>query len=462
MLTMDLGVGASLVRFTAELRAQGRLDQLSRLIATAQLFYLGLTAVFAAAALLWGDAALRALRIPPGISEARQVLLLCTLAGGATALASVQNGVLTGFQRLDLVNLVSVAALVPSGLGIWLALRAGADLRGVVWVQTGVALLTAVTGSFLVYRTEPRLPRRLFGWHPQVAAPLLRFGLWMQSATLINLFQGQVDKLFLSRWAGVATVTSYELGYRVSNGLFALPGLAFGAATPAAAEFAARGDRGRLAALHVRGMRWIAALALPLMASTWAAAPWLLRGWLGHVPEGAELGVDLLAASFAVNVLTGTGTSILTGEGRIRLWVYVQGSALLLHLALSVWWIPGWGLAGGLWAQMLSNAAWMAGFTVLFHRARGWPLGSCLVRPVARPALVAAVLGGGWWLLRSHLPAAASLGRLPALAAGVGALGAGTALGLAVLTAAGQFEPADFEVARNVWNQVFRGRPGNP
>ncbi len=462
LLMMDLGIGASMARFTAEFRAGNRMEELSRLIATANLFYLCLTALATMAVLVFGAALVQALRIPPEIPEAPRILVLFAIAGGTTSFASVQNGVLTGFQRLGLQNAINTGALIPSALGIWLSLHLGHGLEGVVWVQTCVPLMVGLAGWLAVRRIEPRLPLRWPGWHPEVARPLVQFGVWMQLSTLVNLLQTQVDKLFLSRWVGMASLTSLELGSRVSNGLFALPTLAFTAVTPAAADLFARGDGQRILALHLRGMRWIAALSLPLLASTWIAGPWLLHGWLGAVPAGAELSLRLMALALALNVLTGTGTSILAGEGRPQLSLALQSVSLALHLGLSVWLIPRQGLQGALVAQVAASAVWTVSFCAAFHLARGWSWTGGFLAPLWRPALVAAASLAILGAASRVWPAADSLGRGPSLGVGLAML-LGTALfSGGALLAVGQFDRSDRELMAHLcgWRRARARAPG--
>ncbi|HVP37840.1 MAG TPA: polysaccharide biosynthesis C-terminal domain-containing protein [Candidatus Saccharimonadales bacterium] len=432
MLLMDLGAGPSLARFAAEFKALGRLPELGRYVATTNTFYLGLGASSFLVAVALGPGLLHVLRIAPSIHEAHAALVLCTLVGAATMLAAVMNGLLVGFQRFLQVNTLSLALLVPSGLGIWLVLGAGQGLLGVLWVQAGVAALGALAGAALVRRSAPGLVLRPLGWEVEAARQMFQLGIWAQLFSLVSVIQLQVDKLFLARWAGLATVTSFELGFRVSNGILALPGLAYGAITPAAVELAALGDQVRLHALHVRGTRWAAGLTAPLVAGTWVAGPWLLRGWLAATPPGAELALRMIAASLSINLLSGTGSAIVWAEARPQLGFYCAAAGLLLHVVLSLVLVPAFGLPGALFAQLAAMAAWVGLFTFEFHRRHHWSwtgdVGAAIVRPVVVGA--AAVLGLG--LVARTLPAPVALGRW-------------AALGLA-----GQFNAADVQVLRQL------------
>ncbi|MBI5837561.1 MAG: polysaccharide biosynthesis C-terminal domain-containing protein [Candidatus Eisenbacteria bacterium] len=450
MVIMDLGVGTALSRFSADSSARGSTSDLGRYISSSNSIYLGLSAVFLAAASLLADPILLALRVPVTIPEARTALALGAVTAVVVGFGSLVAGVMNGLQRQVTVNAISLAALVPGGLGIWLALRQGAGLSGLLAVQAGVAALAGLGTAIFLYRGTPGLRVQGFGWDPGAVRRLLGLGMWIQLAGVATVLQLQLDKFFLTRWAGLPVVGAYELGFRVAGGLFALPILAFGAVAPAAADFAARGDRVRLRDLHVRGVRWVAALALPLLAGTWFGGGWLMRGWLDQVPGGAVPTLQLLSLAWALNALTGTGTAILQGEGRPQLTFACMSGALAVHVALALVWVPRWGLSGALAAILVSMLVWVGAFVPLFHRRCGWSSWDCVVRPLARPVVVSAIAAAGLWAVQRGLPEPAITGRWTSLGVGLILVVAPVAVCLPVLAAIRHFEPADLAVVREL------------
>ncbi len=443
MLIMDFGFGTAISRATADLTARDRLDLASHCIAAGNTLYAVMGAVFFVATWGLGRPLLALLRVPESIPEAHAALMLSALAALVTGLAGVAGGVLQGLQRQVEGNLVNVVMLLPTGVGLVLVISRGWGLLGVLWVQIGAALVIALIQGSLVYRYTPGMPVRIFGWNREAVRELFGFGLWMQATNLVNLFQLQVDKLFLAPWVGLVSVASFELGFRVANGLFSLPILSLGAVMPAAAQLAAQGESARLLELHRRGMRWLAAIGYPLLAATWVAGPWLVRGWLGHAPAGAVLSLRLLAITLLGTVLTGTGTAIFRGEGRPALECTTGFGGLILHLGLSAVMIRRYGLIGGLVSQAVAACLVSAVFAWRFHRAKGWRLGPDWLVPQVRPAGVALVLAAIGLGLERVLPSPESIPRIPALLAGGGALLAVGLLAVVAMHGLGQFSVED-------------------
>ncbi len=443
MLIMDLGVGNALARYAADLRARGRMTLLGDYVGTAGLFYGCLCIVFVLGTWALADPLLAALHIPREIGEARQVLLMSAVVAGLAGFLSLTNGVLTGFQRLVAVNAVALAALVPSGIGIALALRNGWGLPGLLTSQIVATLVALALASIWLYRSTPGLPLRPLAWNRSAARDLFSLGAWMQLTNLTVAMHQHLDKFFLARFTGLGSVTGYELGFRVANGLFALPILALGPVAPVAAELFALGDLPRVRELHGRGLRWIAGLALPLLGATWMAAPWLMRGWLGEVPAGAVGAARFIALGLGLQALTGLGTSILRGKGRPQLEFGCLLACLTLHASLCFALVPRFGLQGALAALVVSNLFWVALFLGLFVARTKLATAVEFLRNLARPGLCAAAGIAAALMVLGRIPGPAMLSRPVSLLLGGGLLVGGTALGLLFLLGTGHFRSED-------------------
>jgi O-antigen/teichoic acid export membrane protein len=416
LTTFDLGLGSSVVKFTAhhmaareEERLEATLSQITRLYA-----WIGLAWIVALAAL--SNPILDGLKIHDAYrSEVRFALLASGAIFALANLISIGTGVLNGMQRMDVGNSIQVLGSLPQIAVLVLGLRAGYGLYAVVASTAvlwgGVALLTLLALRKLAPGLRwPRLTRgKGGGW--------FRFSTLMQVVNLIVLTQQQVDKILLGAWIGLAAVTPFELGFRVANAVQSLPVLALVPLLPAFAEMGASEDKERLKRACRRGTDLLVPLALGLAACSIPAAPLVIRAWVGPGYPAAEVLAQWLLAGFAINLCTGVGTAAARGSGRPDLEILPGLIGIAVHVAASAVLIPRFGAAGVGPAFCLGMLVWTVIYLARFTR---WLKEGAIAfwLPVLVPSVIAIVpawLTGAW--IESRWPAAWSHGKLAAFGA---------------------------------------------
>lgn len=155
--------------------------------------------------------------------------------------------------------------------------------------------------------------------------------------------------------------------------------------------------------------RYLMLLTLLITGFTAVAADRLVTTWIGRPYPTANLIVLALAVSYAVNNLTGGGTTMVRAAGQPRYETYYAILSMVLNIGLTVGLAPSFGLAG----IIAANVAGSAYFLVLFHRRFAMPwfktMGDWLWRLLL--ATLAACLGV--WIAQTVQPAG---GRLIGLA----------------------------------------------
>ncbi len=297
-----------------------------------------------------------------------------------------------------------------------------------------------MTGAALLRVAAPGLR---WGAHAETRAharEVLRYGGPMQVTNLLATLHVQFDKLLVSRFVALVSVTSYELGSRVAVMVSTFPQLLLLPVVPEAAAMHAVGQDARLRELYDRGNRFYLALAALGTAGAVACAARVYTVWLGAPHPEATLVLRGLALAIGISLLTGMGTTVAKGVGRSELEMWYAVVSVGLHLGLSMLWVPRYGLPGALAATLIGNLCGSVVFSWSFARVMGWPLGRVVLAPVAWPVL-AGVVGAACGLgLARLLPAARGIAGWAALAAVAAATVAGTA---AVVMAAGVVRVTD-------------------
>lgn len=356
----DLGLSPALVKYFAEYRPKEQTNAINETLTTVLMFCagpVGILLLAVAPAVGWVTSVLA---VPNDLTaEAVATFQLGLVVLYLVNLVSLVDGVLKGFQRMDLTNLVSIVVSVPNLLGSYLVLRQGWGLPGLALVAAGVYLVQFVLLSLLVKREYPKARFLHGGFSRTTLGTLLRYGVRLQLARIAELVTYHADKLLLGSLVPIRYVTFYDLGSKVAAFPRDIPYIMLMAAFPAASELASLADHRRLWVLYERGTKYLLLLTVPLLAVTCLTAHLILQVWLGYVLRDVYLAVVLLALGNWSVISMGMIASVGAGIG----WVtpLMRGALLRtgLNLLLSIALILVFGyvgaLIGTLMALLISN-----------------------------------------------------------------------------------------------------------
>ena len=420
LATFDLGLGASIVKFTAEHSARSHWDQLKGVLASILRLYSWIGLAWIAVMFAIHPLLLHSLKIPPALQpEVRFAILTSVVIFALANLVNIGPGVLNGLQRMGLANGILIASSLPQMILLVLGLRAGYGLYAAV-VSTAAQWATVGLGSWwALRRVAPQLSWPSFrgsdapgGW--------FRFSAVMQINNAIALSQQQVDKLLLASWVGLRSVANFELGFRVANGIQSLPILALGPLLPVFSDLHAQQDQRRFALLWRHGSRLLCSASVLLGVCVVPVAGWLIRAWVGPGYPVAERLAAWLLVGFAINLGTGVASAASRGAGRPGMEVVPGLVGLVLHVVASVILLPLRGESGVGPAFVLGMSAtalcYLAAFSRWVRESFWGVLASFWAQPAvcAVPALATALLLSGrvplgWLGHRAGLLAGSSL-----------------------------------------------------
>lgn len=426
---LDLGAGTAAVKYVAEYYTKRDYDAINGIVNTGFAFYLTLGFVLTALAVSLDDFILGFLKIPPNLfDEARFVLL-----GGAVILSlsnafSAFQAVTTGLQRMDVTNLITLVTSVPDVVGTVVFLQLGYGLRGLIFKEALVFVLSAGLFVFYAFRLLPSLHIGLRFCERDRLRELLGYGVKVQVSKLAEFASSQVDKILLGYFLGLSPVTFYELGSKVVLSTKRISRVITSAIMPAASEIEARRDTQVLLHLYFRGSKYLVLAAAPAFFLVASAAPFIMRSWMGAGYELSVLTIQLLALGHFVHLLTGVGTMIVKGIGKPEYETRYTVLLLVMNIPLGVVFVIRLGFLGLLIATSFSLLSSSLYFIVVVHRLLKIALAP-FIRAVYLKPLLACLLASLPFLglnYLTHVSPYASL--LPA-----GRLGSLVALGLGTL-----------------------------
>ncbi len=344
---LDMGYSGALVKFVAQYRARREVRALNEILST--LFFV----FVAAACVMYGAAGVLAVFIervfhlaPEQTHVARIVLLVVTLNVAASTAFSVFGGVINGFQRYDLNNLVGTASSVVTAAVNVLVLVAGFGLVELVVAMTAVRVLTLWVYRANAYRVFPGLRVSASLFRRERLREVTGFSIHMAVIDWANKLNYSVDALVIGAFMNTTAVAVWaiaqrlaELSQRIAN---QLNDILF----PAVVENDTAARLDRLRRIFIEGTKLSLATVVPMSVAMMLLARPLVIAWVGPDFEGSILILQILSVVVMIRVGNATGMTVLKGAGSHRAVAVANIGTALCNVALSVALVKPFGLAG--------------------------------------------------------------------------------------------------------------------
>lgn len=402
----DLGLSTTITRELARDHSQGRVASLP-LLRTGMVVYWSVALVLGCGVAAFADpiaaAWFNAKDIPPDVlAHGIRVIAIFLALRWPVAFYS---GVLSGLQRMDILNLVRSLAMTVRLAGGALVLVIWRDLAFFLWWLAVSSAMEVVMFGLASHRVHPAI-----GVKPSFSVEAFReiwgFAVSMNALALITLVIVQADRVAISKLLPLAELGYYSLAYNTVTGV-SLVLAAFGSAM--LPSFAAAHGAGNLPLVEARYRK---ASASQVFIVGGIAFPFALFGrpiltlWVSaEAAEGAWLPLALLAAGFWFSALYTNAYNLLIACGRTATTLRISlVSAIPYCVALALM-VLQFGIAG-------AAATWLA-LTIFYtltllpaaqRTISGAPLLRYVIQSFGRPLVLALICFGGPRLMAQVVP----------------------------------------------------------
>ena len=325
-----LGVGSSVNRYVAKLRAAGDKDGLDGAISSVvcvQIVIATAIGIMTVATVVYLP---HFFKEHPGteLTDARWVLGLLGAALAVQQAFDAFRGVMTGCHRWDLHNAINSVSYGITVVFMLFLLSLGHGLRSLATVYLGVGIATEIYRYFTVRRICPELEIGIGKATWKQAIEMLSFGLKTVVVGLPGLIVVQGNCLLVARYLGPAmlAVFSRPIGLiRSAQTFITKYALVL---TPTAGSLQGAGLDREIRALMMRTTRYSVALSMPIVLFLSIMGGPLLQLWMGPRYDAAWIMAILVIGGF----LQLTQLSVMT----ILVGMDAHGSIGVLNFALSV------------------------------------------------------------------------------------------------------------------------------
>jgi O-antigen/teichoic acid export membrane protein len=334
---LDLGIGRSLTRLVAKHRSTLHATELPSMVFTS-VALLAALAIVAAVALLalapW--LVLQVFRIDANhAGEAERAITLLAVSLPFVLSSGALQGVLDGYLRFDLSNLVRIPVSALNYLAPLCVLPFTDDLGWLVGATVLVRICACAVHALLVGRL---LRQAGAAAHLRLAllGPVLTVGGWMTVSTIIATLIVYLDRFVIGAFSSMQEVAFYATPFEVVTRLSMLPGAVSVALLPMFSAIAAE-SRDELERFFGSGLRYVVLLLFPAALLIALFAREGLALWVGEEFASSSAGVArMLAAGVFVNGLAFIPFTLLYAVGRADVVAKLHLAELPVY-ALLLW-----------------------------------------------------------------------------------------------------------------------------
>lgn len=447
---LDFGYGSAVVRYVAEFRARRDVKALNETLSTMAFVFVGVGAICYLAAIGIAVALPYVFNIEPAqVQSGRLVLLICALQVALYFPFSIFGGVINGFERYYVNNVVGLVFNVLTAVVNVIVLAMGYGIVELVACSTALRIAPLWIYRWNAYRVFPQLEIRRRHFRRERLRELSGFSIYVAVVDWSSRLTYTTDAFFLGVFMNTAAVAVYSVAQRISDTLLTLTHQIHTLLMPAVVHRAIGGETAGQRSMLIRATRFQFAIAMCLCGAIGTAAATLIHAWLGPGWDASAQVTQILAAVVIIRAAIAMPSTMLQGTGHHRFVAAASACGAAANLVLSLVMVAVWGIVGVALATAI--AAMLTAVLVFPRSCRVVGLGvwagcrSILV-PAVWPALFAGALVN--WLQRA-LP----IGVVPALIT--------VTLGMAVYAAVFALFGLDREERRwflSVWQRIASRR----
>ena len=390
---LDLGYGGAVVKFVAEHRAKKDARALNEILSTMFFVFSGIGILCYGVALAIAALMPHIFNIDPAqVHTGRTVLLIIALQLAFFFPFSVFGGVINGFEKYYINNIVGTVSNVLVAIANVLVLWLGYGLIELVSVTTALRVL-----PFLIYRRNayavfPELRIRREYFRRDRLRDLTGFSVYLAVIDWAARLTYTTDSFYLGAFMNMTAVGVYAVAQRLSDALLRVTNQLHTFLFPTVVHRAVDGGIEGQQSLMVKATRFQLAVAVCMCGGIAAVADVLIRTWVGPKFDGAIAATQVLAFVVVLRAWNAMPSTVLKGTGHHKYLAATSCWCAVANLLLSIPLVKLWGLPGvalGTAIPVFFNSAFQ-----IFPRAcrvvglRQWAAYRLIVWPAVWPAVV--------------------------------------------------------------------------
>ncbi len=344
-ILLDFGFGFAAQKRVAELSVKQDWAEMSRVLSSILVFYVGVALMLAAGVLTFSPWLIQWFGVSAARAEEFRIVMVVFFVGiGLSFPMGIFPEILRGQQRISLANWIITTAILLRLVLVILAIWLHWSFLTVMIIALGSALAPDACAGFfaLQHMPEVRLRPSLFAFSSM--NDTVKFSIFAYLGSATNLVLAKTDQLVITTTLGVTAIALYQAGAKVGEMFRDFTKQVQDTLSPAAAHLHAGGEHEALRELLVQGTRWSVMIATPLYLLCTFYLDGLLQLLTGDRVIGRETWLvgQVLLFWYYSSILTHSVSKrifMMTGHERKLMWLGVAEAAanLVISVALVLW-----------------------------------------------------------------------------------------------------------------------------
>lgn len=403
---LDLGIGASVVRYVAKFEAINDKDELNRIFSTTCGLFIGAAIVAITIslgmALFW--------RCPFGVpvelaADTRWLILLLGCNVGVQLVTGVFGAVLIALGRFPARVITEIILQIGTAVAMVAALGAGYGLLGIGVVCLAATVIKGCALAVIVWQYLPQLRFSFALINLSTFRTIRGYSILALLAMIAGRISFATDSIIIGAFLAPEYITYFVLAARlteyVKGGSWSITNVL----TPAISSLEAIGRHEEIKRVFIDGTRYVMLLVIPFVIGLLVLGKPFLTLWLGERLSNLSYpSLVILSIPLFLLVPQSIIARILYGIGRLKWFTAIVMTEALTNLVLSIILVRSFGIEGVAIGTAIPNVCATLVLAVYTCRILGVSFFSYAKRSFARPLLFAPVAPVVWSLAMHWIP----------------------------------------------------------
>lgn len=345
----DLGLTNSITKFVAENKVNNDSEKIENIIRTSFVIYVIIVLVLFILLLIFKNTITDTFFSTSNeySKDLDFVLFGSFVIFSMNLIFSVYTSSIVGIQRMDVTNIVTVVYTILNGILVYLALVFSTGLPGLIYANAISTFIAIVLNIYYFYKLFPDIRVFRFKLSLKTFSQLFHYGKYILVGAVANSIHLHYDKLLLSSFLNLVSVSNYEVASRIIQMMRQIPVLILNPLLPAASELSVKESKEEITKLYYSSMKYLVVLLFLIFGFVGFYASPMIKIWLGKsYNDIIVITLQVFILSNFINLLTGPGYFISLGAGKAQYAMYSAVFGLILNIILSYIFLKYFGYYG--------------------------------------------------------------------------------------------------------------------
>ena len=389
---LDFGIQSSVNRYVSKYKATDDIEHVNSVYSNAMAVYsiiaLGAICAGVVVSIYFGSI----FNVPKGsIGAITSVVFIMVIYSAIELPLSVYGSILYAYQRFDVINIISIAALALQSVLLLAVLKYNASLEIFCYIMILVGITKYAINFVLSHKIVKKLTFSYKAISKDMLGQMLRFSGITFAAIIAGNIIFKTDNIVIGIFLDPKAITMYSIGFMLSEYASQIIGKMCNTLTPKFSDHHSREETQEVNSLIVSSTRYSTLIGIPMGLAALVIGKDFIHLWLGPGYSATYYIMAILMCARMCGFPTAPLYSMLYGIGKHHLILYTGIAEAVLNLGLSLFLVQKIGIAGVAWGTFIPMLLGNSVFALFVFRTLNLSIAHWLKKSILQPALFSVV-----------------------------------------------------------------------